>query len=284
MKRLLPAPLALAALLAAAVGCAAGGARPEATPSEAAAPAQGPGRLAEIVARGELRVGLSGNQPPLNALARSGEIIGMEVDLARLLAGSLGVDVRFVARPFAELLPALRAGEVDLVLSGMTITPQRNLEVAFVGPYFVSGKSLLTKSQALAASDEARDIDRPGVTLAALEGSTSQRWIEVFAPKATLVAVAGYDEGVRMVRNGEVDALLADFPICVLSALRHADEGLVTLASPLTVEPIGIALPPDDFLFVNLVENYLTSLRSSGALEGLRQAWFERGEWLEQLP
>ena len=284
MKRLLPAPLALAALLAAAVGCAAGGARPEATPSEAAAPAQGPGRLAEIVARGELRVGLSGNQPPLNALNRSGEIIGMEVDLARLLAGSLGVDVRFVARPFAELLPALRAGEVDLVLSGMTITPQRNLEVAFVGPYFVSGKSLLTKSQALAASDEARDIDRPGVTLAALEGSTSQRWIEVFAPKATLVAVAGYDEGVRMVRNGEVDALLADFPICVLSALRHADEGLVTLASPLTVEPIGIALPPDDFLFVNLVENYLTSLRSSGALEGLRQAWFERGEWLEQLP
>ncbi len=266
--------------LAAAAACAAF-ALGSSTPHADAATSK---NLARIVAAGELRVGLSGNQPPLNVKNVAGEIIGLEADLARLLAGSMGVRVKFVQKPFSELLGALEKGEVDLVMSGMTITPERNLKVAFVGPYFVSGKSILTKSDKLAASDEASDIDSPDVTLAALDGSTSQRWVEVFVPKAKLVKVVAYDGGVQLVREGKVDAFVADYPICVLSVLRYGGEGLVTLASPLSVEPIGIALPGDDFLFVNLVENYLNALSSTGALDRLHKAWFENGAWLADLP
>jgi polar amino acid transport system substrate-binding protein len=272
-------PRRILRLAAIALGLALGLGGP---PSEAFA--AGSKSLARIVAAGELRVGLSGNQPPLNVLNAAGEIIGLEADLARLLAGSIGVQVRFVQKPFSELLKALEKNEIDLVMSGMTITPERNLKVAFVGPYFVSGKSILTRSETLAASDEPADIDSPDVTLAALEGSTSQRWVEVFVPKAKLVKVVEYDGGVQLVREGKVDAFVADYPICVLSVLRYGGEGLVTLASPLTVEPIGIALPPDDFLFVNLVENYLNALTATGALERLEKAWFENGAWLADLP
>lgn len=240
--------------------------------------------LARIIAAGELRVGVSGTQPPLNVKNVDGEIIGLEADLARLLAGSMGVRVKFVQKPFSELLGALEKNEVDIVMSGMTITPERNLKVAFVGPYFISGKSILTKSDTLAASDEASDIDNPDVTLAALDGSTSQRWVEVFVPKAKLAKVIDYDGGVQLVREGKVDAFVADYPITVLSVLRYGGEGLVTLASPLTIEPIGMALPGDDFLFVNLVENYLSALAATGALERLQKAWFESGAWLADLP
>jgi polar amino acid transport system substrate-binding protein len=260
-----------------AVACATSGAAPGAAEAKSVA-------LSRILKAGELRVGVSGTQPPLNVKAKDGEIIGMEADLARLLAGSMGVRVVFVQKPFSELLPALEKGEVDAVMSGMTITPERNLRVAFVGPYFISGKSILTKSEALAKSDEPSDIDNANVTLAALDGSTSQRWVEVFVPKAKLVRVTDYDGGVKLVREGKVDALVADYPICVLSVLRYPNEGLVTLASPLTVEPIGIALPPDDFLFVNLVENYLTALQATGALKRLQKSWFENGAWLADLP
>ncbi len=248
------------------------------------AAAQGSKNLSRIVESGELRVGLSANQPPLNVRSKSGDIIGLEPDLARLLAGSMGVKVKFVARPFSELIPALEKGELDLVMSGMTITPERNLRVAFVGPYFISGKSILTRSSSLAASDEPGDIDSEDVTLAALEGSTSQTFVEVFVPKAKLVKVVDYDGGVSLLRDGKVDALVADFPITVLSVLRYGDEGLVTLSSPLTIEPIGIALPPDDFLFVNLVENLMASLEATGDLERLRSTWFESGAWLADLP
>ena len=240
--------------------------------------------LSRIVKSGELRVGMSGNQPPLNATSRSGELIGLEVDLAMLLANAMQVTPKLVTKPFPELLGALKSGEVDLVMSGMTITPERNLEVAFVGPYFVSGKSILTKSATLAAIDEAKAIDDSSVSLAALKNSTSQRFVEVFVPKAKLVGVADYDEGVKLVIGGEVDALVADYPICVLSVLRHPEQGLATLASPLTIEPIGIALPANDALLVNLVQNYLNALQGTGVLEVLSARWFEDASWLDQLP
>jgi len=240
--------------------------------------------LSRIVKSGELRVGMSGNQPPLNAKSRSGELIGLEVDLAMLLANSMGVTAKLVTKPFSELLGALKGGEVDVVMSGMTITPERNLEAAFVGPYFVSGKSILTKSAKLAAIDETSAIDDSSVSLAALKSSTSQRFVELVVPKAALVTVEDYDEGVKLVMADKVDALVADYPICVLSVLRHPDKGLATLVSPLTIEPIGIALPANDALLVNLVQNYLTALQGTGVLEALRARWFEDASWLDQLP
>ena len=117
--------------------------------------------LKRILASGELRAGLSGDQAPLNMHTKSGELIGLDVDLVRALAQSMGLTPRFVEMPFARLLPALERGEVDLVISGMTITPARNARVAFVGPYFISGKSLLTKSEKIANPERTAALDVP---------------------------------------------------------------------------------------------------------------------------
>lgn len=240
--------------------------------------------LSRIVESGVLRVGMSGGQPPLNVRNKQGQIIGLEADLAEILANAIGVKAKLVAKPFSQLLPALEAGEVDLVMSGLTITPERNLRFAFVGPYFVSGKAILTSSKALAKADEASDIDDPDIKLAALEGSTSQDFVQAFVPKAELVTTKDYDEAVDLVIQGKVDALVADYPICVLSVFRHPGKGLATLVSPLTVEPIGVALPPDDPLFVNLIQNTFNLLEGTGTLEGLKEKWFSDGSWLSQLP
>ena len=117
--------------------------------------------LERIVQSGELRVGLSGDQPPFNAKDRDGQLIGLEVDLANLLAGALRVDAKFVTRPFPQLLDALAAGEVDVVLSGMAITAPRSLKATFVGPYMLSGKSILTTSKTLAMVRNGCSCDIP---------------------------------------------------------------------------------------------------------------------------
>jgi polar amino acid transport system substrate-binding protein len=240
--------------------------------------------LGRIVKAGEFRVGVSGNQPPFVVKSKSGELIGFEVDLANILADAMGVELKLVEKPFAQLLPALEAGEVDAVMSGMTMTPARNLRVAFVGPYMVSGKSILTKSSTLAAIDEAGDIDQSKVKLVALKGSTSQDFVKRVLPVAQLSAVDDYDQGVKAVLDGAADAMVADFPICALSVLRYPDAGLATLAKPLTIEPIGIALPAGDSLMLNMVENYLGALEAIGLLEELEKMWFEDGSWLIQVP
>ena len=108
-----------------------------------------------IVQKGELVVGTAASMPPLNMTTKKGEIIGFEIDLARMMASAMGVKLRVEPMEFSKLLPALENGKVDMVLSGMTITPARNLKVAFVGPYFISGKAFLTKIETIAKAKEA---------------------------------------------------------------------------------------------------------------------------------
>jgi len=240
--------------------------------------------LSRIVKAGEFRVGVSGNQPPFVVKSKSGKLIGYEIDVANMLANAMQVKLTLVEKPFAELLPALEAGEVDAVMSGMIMTPERNLRVAFVGPYMVSGKSILTKSSTLAAIQATEDIDQSQVKLVALKGSTSQKFVEKVLPKATFTAVDDYEQAVAAVLGGGADAMVADFPICALSVMRYPDAGLATLIKPLTIEPIGIALPAGDSLLLNMVENYLGALEAIGLLEELEKSWFEDGSWLIQLP
>jgi len=240
--------------------------------------------LESIRTTGVLKVGISGSQPPFSATTRSGEIIGLDADLANALAETIGVRAELVAMPFGELLGALEKGSVDMVISQMTMTPKRNTRVAFAGPYFISGKAILTKSATLAQADEASDIDQDGITLAALAGSTSEEFVKQAVPSARLVATADYDAAVKLVLTDEADAMVADLPICLISLLRNPDAGLETLASPFTFEPLGIALPPSDPLFINLVQNYVNTLEESGLLTLLKAKWFLDGSWLAELP
>ena len=236
--------------------------------------------LTDIVNKGELRVGMTGNQPPFSMKSKSGELMGFEVDLAKVLAEGMGVKLKLVEIPFPELMAALENGTVDAVMSGMTITPQRNLKAIFAGPYVVSGKSILTNSSALGRIKEADEVNSAKYKVTCLKGSTSERFVQLLMPDTELITVDNYDAGVNMVLNDEVDFMVADAPICIVSLLRHQNKGLLTLDRPLTVEPIGIALPPKDWQFHNLIDNYLTSLELSGALQLLTQIWFEDGTWL----
>ncbi len=246
--------------------------------------AQDSGVLQRIIKKGELRVGTSGTQPPFSVKSKEGTLMGYEVELAQLIAEAMKIKLKFVEKPFSELLPALEKGEIDVIMSGMTITPERNLKVAFVGPYILTGKSILAKSKRLAALDEMSEINRPRITVAALKASTSQSFVEKLAPKVKLVTTDDYETAVKMVLEDKADVMVADYTICLLSILRHPDADLATLETPLTIEPIGIALPARDFLFHNLIGNYLTALEVSGVLDDLETKWFKDGAWLIRLP
>ena len=236
-----------------------------------------------IVQNGELVVGTAGSMPPLNMTTKDGKVVGIEPDLARYIAGAMGVELRIETMAFADLLPALEAGKVDMVLSNMTITPKRNLSAAFVGPYYVSGKAFLTKKETIALAREAEDVNSVEVTLAALKDSTSQYFVQEAIPDAKLVTTENYDAAVAMVRSGEVHALVADYPICLVSVFRYPEEGLLTVVTPLTYEPIGIAIPPNDPLLVNWLENFLDTMKVSGNLESIADYWLEDASWMDNL-
>jgi polar amino acid transport system substrate-binding protein len=240
--------------------------------------------LKRIESTKTLRVGMTGSQPPFNVKNRDGDLIGFDVDLARLLARAMRVELEIVEMPFANLLSALEDKEVDIVMSGVTATLERNIRVPFVGPYYISGKSLLTKSDVLSTIQSAQEMNNERLSIAALRGSTSEQFVEAVLDKPALTTTATHDEAIQLLLDGKVDAVVADGPICALAKLRYPDQGLVMLNNPLTIEPIGVAVAPGDPLLVNLVQNYMTALEGTGALGKLQKKWFQSGAWLIQLP
>lgn len=236
-----------------------------------------------IVSRGELRVGVSGDMPPMNLLTKEDKVIGMDVDLATLIAEAMGVKLSMQRIDFKGLLPALESGSIDMIVSNMTMTPDRNLKVAFVGPYFTSGKAFLTKRSSIAQAKGLPDLDSPQYTFVALRGSTSEAVISKGAPKAKLLTAGTQNEAIQMVVDGKADGMIADYPICVVAVYRNPAAGLVSVVAPITYEPIGIAVPKGDPHLLNWLGNFLHSLEQAGYMKELKEKWFAQPTWLPQM-
>jgi len=117
-----------------------------------------------------------------------------------------------------------------------------------------------------------------------LKGSTSQSFVQNVIPKAKLVTTKNYEEALDLVLQGKADAMVADYPFCVVSAFRYREKKLIALDEPFTYEPLGIAISANDPLLINWLENVLLTLEGSGALEMLTEKWFKDASWLNELP
>jgi polar amino acid transport system substrate-binding protein len=236
----------------------------------------------DILKKGELVVGMTGDQPPLNAVSKDGELIGLDADLARSIAQSMNLKVSFAKMPFSELLPALQSGKIDMILSGMTMTPVRNTQVAFIGPYYVSGKGILLKYKSVEMLKK-EGLNSEKFKVATLKGSTSQAVVEQAAPKAKLNFVDSYDDAIEMLLQDKADVVIADYPFCAYMAARYTEKELVVGETKLTIEPLGIAVR-EDALLINATENFLRTLVLSGGMTSLQEKWFQSRSWFEQLP
>ena len=239
--------------------------------------------LSRVLENGVLRVGLSPDNPPLSFVSREGKIMGYEVDLAALVAAGLGVRLSIESMPFNQIQAALLVGKLDLAISAVTMTPQRNTKLMMVGPYLLAGQSILTTKALIMRLQEEEDNERSELVMAATRGTTSADAAREIFPHARLVEYEDQQQGLKALLGGQVQALVAEHSFCVLAALRYRDQGLTTLDKPLTMEPLGVAFV-EDALLANWLSNFLHTLSATGRLEALSRHWFKDASWLTHLP
>lgn len=139
-------------------------------------------KMQSIVKKGELVLGTSGNMTPMTRSIDNGKYaVGFDIDLAKSIAETMGVKLVIKVIPLDKLVDALNNGEVDMVISNMTITPSRNTKVAFVGPYLTSGKCLVTKLPDLASANK-EQLSKAKKKMAVIKGSTSQEFVKLALP------------------------------------------------------------------------------------------------------
>jgi len=224
--------------------------------------------MAEIQEAGELRIGVKYDVPPFGLNnPETGEVEGFDVDLGTYIADKLGVEVKTREATSDNRIPLLVDGTIDLILSTMTITEERDLEVDFSEPYYVAhGDVLVPEGSDIQALD-----DLNGQRVCTALGSTYADTIEKEAPQADLRLVDLYSECFDQIQTGAVDAVSTDNVI--LTGMKIQDDSLQLLGLDYTTEPYGIGIPEGDTEMKQFVDETVAEYIDSGAWQAAYDEW-----------
>ena len=213
-----------------------------------------------------LVVGMDLSYPPFETINSSGKPSGVSVDLANALGEYLHRPVRIQNIPFTGLIPSLLTGKIDLVISSMTDTPEREKTIAFSDPYLTIGLAVLAgKKSSLTGSD---DLDRAGRTLAVRQGTTGQVWAQEHLKQAKVLVLDKESSAVMEVSQGKVDGFLYDQMSVWKNHQEHPAE-TVALLQPVQRESWAIGMRPADKELRNQVNTFIKAFRASGGFERL---------------
>ncbi|MFT4157487.1 MAG: glutamate ABC transporter substrate-binding protein [Microbacterium sp.] len=214
-----------------------------------------------ITSSGTVKVGVKEDQPGLGYLDPvTGERTGFDVDIARWMAASLGIDpekIEFQAIASANREQAIVNGDIDYYVGTYSITDKRKELISFAGPYFLTGQGLL-----VAADSEIESVDDldSSMTVCSATGSTPIQNIKTNYPDVPTKEYDTYSKCVEDLKNGQVDAVTTDEAILIGYAAQAPDE-IKVVGEPFSEERYGIGIAKDD---TALVEYFNTQLTEGG--------------------
>jgi ABC-type amino acid transport substrate-binding protein len=246
-------------LLLVAVACAGRGA----TPPQQALPK-------------ELVVGTSGDTPPY-AIRRGGTIGGIEIDLAMEVGKVLDRPVRILQIPWDELFDALGSGRIDVVMAGVTITPERQARYAFTEPYLRTDIAVLVRHADLQRFSSRAGLCKGPADIGAVGKTTGQRYLQEHCPAVVPRIYESTDDAVLDVANGKLDAVVSDRPVLAYLASQQAvDVDVVSTGA--THEALAWMVRKDDGALQKALNGALVTLRKDGTLERVLGRWIPQPE------
>ncbi len=230
--------------------------------------------LSEIVSRKKLVVGMELKYPPFESTDAKGVPVGLDVELAKLAAKDLGVELEIKDMEWTGLIPALQTGKIDLIISGISGTLERAKTITFTSAYFSTGLCALVSTKRAADVTDVSQLDDPKRVIAVKTGTTADILATKRFPKATINRYKDESACVQEVVNARADAFIYD----QLSIAKHArdyKDATKALLKPFTYEPFCIAMHKGDFDLWNWFEMFVTLHRMDGTLEQLRKQFVE---------
>jgi ABC-type amino acid transport substrate-binding protein len=229
---------------------------------------------ARIRQEGLMRVGMDPSWPPFEYIDQStGQIVGLDVDLARAIGQRLGVEVELVNVGFDSLYDALYMGRFEAIISALPYDPLLLGDVAYSISYFNAGQVLVVSESANQRISEVNDLSgkRLGVEWGS-EGDVVGRRLLKEIEGLSLQTYLTSEAALRALRGGEVEAAIVD----AVSAYEFiaAEGGVQVVGDPLTDEPYVIAVRLDSPMLLRAINEALVGIKEDGTLERLQGKWF----------
>lgn len=235
----------------------------------------------DLIQPGTLRVGTEPGYPPFEMKAKDGSVIGYDIEIVKGFAAKHGLQLAIEEAEFDGLIPALQTGKVDLVISGMTIKPERAEIVDFSQPYYRVGQVILLRKELAGQIHGAADLNDSKWKIAVQTATTGQFAAGEHMPKAQLLSYSSGIEAANAVRSGDADAMVFDDALIRIFAAENPDR-VTALLEPFTREDLGLAMKKGNTALREAVNVYLDEIASSGEAARLQKAYFDDLVWKEQ--
>lgn len=236
----------------------------------------------DIIKRGELRVGVS-EMAPWVMKNRDGKLIGFEIDVANQLARDMGVKVKFSQYAWKEMIPALENGEIDLIASGLSITPQRALRVNYSQPYATSGYSLVTNLSLTRDFKSVSDLNDEKIYLTAVKGTVSADLAMKVFPLAKVELRNTVEEASAAVVNGTVHGFISSSPVPEFIALKHPRNVDLPLDKPLLTTREAFAVEKGHQELLNFLNAWIVARKADKWIRSTHEYWFNSLKWQRQV-
>ena len=242
------------------------------------------GMLEDVQKRGTLRVGMS-TFVPWAMRDKDGNLIGFEIDVATQVAEDMGVKVEFVPTAWSGIIPALIAKKFDIIIGGMSITPQRNLTVNFTTPYAHSGQQMAANMQLAGDFKTREDFNSSDVTIACRRGATPCKAAQKLFPKATVRRFDDDAQAFQEVVNGNAHGMISSAPKPRFWSDAHPTKVFLPFGDEnLTKGDEAFALRKGDPDALNFFSNWIVVKTSNGWLQERHDYWFkDQSAWKDMV-
>jgi glutamate transport system substrate-binding protein len=257
---LLGIALALTLALAACGGDDDGGGG---TANEGASFAEGT-TMARLNQAGTVTVGTKFDQPLFGLKNLEGKPEGFDVEIAKLIAGELGIaadKVNFIEAVSANREPFIQQDKVDFVVATYTINDKRKQVVDFAGPYYEAGQDIMVAKGNPEAIKGPEDL--AGKKVCSVTGSTPAENIRTNYPDADLTEFDVYSKCAEALKNKQVQAVTTD-NVILLGLISQDPDAFELVGKPFTKEPYGIGLKKGDTEFRNFINDTLEKIEQDG--------------------
>lgn len=219
-----------------------------------------------------LRVAVSVDNPPL-AYAAEGKAVGIEADLARLLQVELGAQLQLRSLPSADVIPALERGEVDMVMSGLVITPELEKRVEFARPYLHSGEMAIIRTDDIMRFRGAAALLQDGVKVGSVAGSAGADYVKATMSHPVATNCVSADECLQALLARRIDVFIGSPAISWRLATDSKYGALMSFYRPLTEEYFAWAVAKNNVPLRDRLDKALEHMQKLQMFEHILNRW-----------
>jgi polar amino acid transport system substrate-binding protein len=233
----------------------------------------------DIVKRGELRVAVQTQGPPVSYVDTKGNRTGFAVELVAMMAKDMGVKLKLLDYDWKGLIPAVVSGKADFLAADMTPKATRALVLNFTRPYMYSRNVIYSKKSKSFVSW--KDACVKGVSVAVVQGSSNVGVLKAKCPLATIKQFAGGGPAVaQAVATDRADAGINDEASAKGYMVEYPEFKILTGAPDRG--PLSFATRPEETHMVRYLDNYIMLIEADGRLDKLKEYWMFSTDWKKE--